>query len=793
MQSKPTNQVQKTAIKKAPVSPRTVGHDTEIRNWMLIKSKKSHLSGDLFPLQSVLIPPRLLARIQTPRLDDPQQYVPVLFQTLPKLFDNPELLSGLPYPTVPLEKALSGSGRVVVTGYSGAGKTTVLADLVARICQKDPSAASFSGSLPIFIHCRDLELSVPLHGDVLAPLAHTVAVLLKHHEEKPVFDSIYAYAREGNLILFLDGLEEVLPDFKNQVTHWIKNLLNEHPRTRIITTGVPNYIGPLSEYGFFEFCVAPWTSLQKQEFITKFNTAWSTCFKPNESSQFIPLWLRSAKLPASPLDMTLLSWSAFTGNHASSEGLEIFSAYLEYAVPHPLSFETLTTIASKQISNGFSGLSLYDLENIVSKDPVFSKEIPEALRKPLVVKEKELGKTPEPLTAKTIIAEMLEAGVLTQSITGQISITNIHLCSALYARGQAPKLPNSWLPANQSAFVDSIMVFACSEGKLNDRLTKWLDEADLPLFRNVQMISHWLTSFPEANKANLQVLFRKVVPYIQKGRFPLSHQILLIEGFLLSGDPAALSLLKNLSSSPNASHRQLAAFGLSFVSSQEAEKLLINLSLDSSPEVQKLACISLAKLWSHNAQKQLVNLVISAAPEIRQLIAELLAFNSVDGHELLKELSVLPDNPETRKAAIYGLFLVGAEWSKAQIGKINIEDSEWLVRDASAHTISVVNLDYLLIPKPRPKPASQSWLIKFAAKKRMGMQADEFPVDILMLALKEGDINTQVAAIETLSSDNTEATLHLFKDIFVKTQGPLQEAAYVALLALAKRGLNIQK
>ncbi|MRS04257.1 NACHT domain-containing protein, partial [bacterium] len=225
MESKPSSNVATPARKPASDLPKSQGHEAEIKRWMLNQSERCHLSGDMFPLQSILIKPRLLANIITPGLDDPQQYIPVLYQTLPRLFDAPELLAGMPYPTLSLEKALIGMRRILVTGHAGTGKTTTLADLVSRICQRDPSVGSLVASLPIFIHCRDLVLSLPQHGDVLSPLAHSVAILLKHHEEKPVFDSIFSAAKEGNLVLFLDGLEEVLPDYKGQVIHWIQNLL----------------------------------------------------------------------------------------------------------------------------------------------------------------------------------------------------------------------------------------------------------------------------------------------------------------------------------------------------------------------------------------------------------------------------------------------------------------------------------------------------------------------------------------------------------------------------------------
>ncbi len=792
MQPKTPDQVE-SPVRKPSNAPVNQGHESEIKQWMLKKSQRSHLSADLFPLQSILVPPKLLARIQTPGPDDAQQYMPVLWQTLPRLFEAPELLSGMPYPTISLEKALSFSGKVVISGYAGSGKTTALADLAARICLKDSSVSAFADTLPIFIHCRDLMLSVPSRGEVLYPLVPSVALLLKRHEEKPIFDSISTAVEQGKLILLIDGLEEVLPDFATQVRDWIRNLLSIHPNIKIVTTAVPNYTGILGALGFLELSLAPWSNEDKQQFLSKFSTAWSGCFKQSEGASFIPLWVKTAKLPSTPLEMTLFCWSAFTGNHFKMDGTSIFEPYLNHLTPHPLSLDTLVEIASKQIANGFTGLTQFDLENIITKDPILARENPENLRRSVIGESKNGDDLEEPLTSKRVIAELLQAGLLTQSLTGRISFTNAHLCAALYTKNPFLKLPNSWRPALQSSLIDSMMVFACAEGKLNAQIAQWLEELDIPLFRNLLLISHWLTAFPHANKSNVLLLFRKLIPLIQKDRLPLSLQIHLTEPFLLAQEQSTFTLFKDLAASPNISHRQVAAFGLSFFSTQDSERILIGLTTDASNDVQKLACVALARLWTRAAQKQLVNLVISASPEIRQIICELFAFLPADGHELLKELSVLPNNPETRKAAVYGLFLVGTDWSKALINKINIDDTEWLVRDAASHTIKISSLDYLVIPRHKPKVSDLPWLIKFAGRKRLGIHADEFPVDLLLLALKEGEPIIQVAAIETLAVDNTESTLHLFKEIMLKTQGVLQEAAYAALLLLSKRGINIQK
>jgi len=102
-----------------PSNSRYAGVQAEIRKKMLEKCQSEHLSGSLFPLNDVLISPRLLARIHPPSPDDALQYFPVLIPVFTESFDNPELLTGLPYPTITLEKALQWGSRIAVCGYAG--------------------------------------------------------------------------------------------------------------------------------------------------------------------------------------------------------------------------------------------------------------------------------------------------------------------------------------------------------------------------------------------------------------------------------------------------------------------------------------------------------------------------------------------------------------------------------------------------------------------------------------------------------------------------------------------------
>jgi hypothetical protein len=125
------------------------------------------------------------------------------------------------------------------------------------------------------------------------------------------------------------------------------------------------------------------------------------------------------------------------------------------------------------------------------------------------------------------------------------------------------------------------------------------------------------------------------------------------------------------------------------------------------------------------------------------------------------------------------------------IKKVNIEDTEWLVRDTAANMIKMASTDTLFRPRTKVPPANQPWLIKFAAARRMGVYAGEFPSDILILVVKEADLPIKKLALEVLSEDKSPSTVQFFKSLFHEERGELQEAAFKGLLRYSRLGVDL--
>jgi len=169
MQPGTPNQTNSEQPSSREVLARNFSMESELQKALALICQHDHLSSALFPLQDILIRPRLLAHIQTPAPNDSNQYSPVLFESLPDLNDSPEILSELSYPSIFLEKAIEFTPRLEISGFEGSGRTTAIDALVTRICRRDPSLGTLSDSMPIKIHTRDLVFTGSRENILLRP------------------------------------------------------------------------------------------------------------------------------------------------------------------------------------------------------------------------------------------------------------------------------------------------------------------------------------------------------------------------------------------------------------------------------------------------------------------------------------------------------------------------------------------------------------------------------------------------------------------------------------------------
>ncbi|MFD8168595.1 NACHT domain-containing protein [Streptomyces cellulosae] len=138
-----------------------------------------------------------------------------------------------------VETALSGASRVLLRGEAGSGKTTLLRWLaiVAARGAFQGELASWNGLTPIFIKLREYSgRALPNPEDMLDSVAGPITgIMPKGWVERQLDD--------GNALLLIDGVDELLDRERRAVRDWLRKLLGQYSSVRIVVTSRPAAAG----------------------------------------------------------------------------------------------------------------------------------------------------------------------------------------------------------------------------------------------------------------------------------------------------------------------------------------------------------------------------------------------------------------------------------------------------------------------------------------------------------------------------------------------------------------------
>ncbi len=331
----------------------TAGAERNWREEVYRYAQTAHLAGSLFPLDAILLPPRLLVPEPPP---DPTQPPPDedLNTIIPVIPEWPELAALYRAPTIGVEEAFAGSAPVVVLGRPGSGKTTRLAHLATRAAQSDEKLFP-DHSTPIFIHAADLELPLEPTRDVAQPLiaaalqrasALTAARLPRH---------LRLRLAEFACVILMDGFDELPQSHTTLVAEWLAQFKKQYPQHRLIAAAGLTGYGPLTDLGFAPIQIAPWGPNQHNALIYKWGALWEAAqarargkkkTAPTDIDAHLLMgWLKLGNRGRSVFELTLKIWAAFAGDARGHRPVDWLEAYLLRQSLKPVEQQVLPRIA----------------------------------------------------------------------------------------------------------------------------------------------------------------------------------------------------------------------------------------------------------------------------------------------------------------------------------------------------------------------------------------------------------------------------------------------------------------
>lgn len=725
------------------------GTEFAIRQDALKRAQRSHLSAALFSLDEIAIPPRLLAP-PSPPLEETDSRLPHIYeQIIPPLPEWPEFASRFGAPTLTPLQALRQRARIAIIGKPGSGKTVTLAFLASLLARRENDLGFANSLTPIFLHYLDIEPYLPEIKDPLEPIYKTLSRTLPLTAQPRLWSFLKSAFNDGEVVLLLDGIDEVPPEMLEAATSYLKTLLEQYPHIRLVLAAPDQYLDGLLNLGIEPLPLAAWTRDQTAEFIARWSRLWNQHLGSQiaQKTGVIPLddllvrgWIDPTPV-YSPLEWTLYLWALSAGD-LSDNIAHAVDAYVNRLCGPKIPIPSLITLARTFIESRKPALTIREIEQSVTELKTLTITAP---AEELKAEEKTPGspasKTERP--ANRVLLALLDTGLLSEYSGERLAFNHIYIMAYLAAQQLTvpPIAPHRPLWSAEDALCYHLIA-ARPEATW---LEAWVDKA-LSLSNTDFFHAFYWARLAPRNSVARSILMKRLLPILQDKSEEPEDSIEGLAACATSNDPSLSLLFRQWIKATQADFRFYGALGCGFLQDPTALKDLIALLNDPEEKVRMGACLGLAQYREPVAEEAILRALTFGDEPLRLAAAEVLANVIPGGEEHLKEALTLEDLL-TRRAVVLGIAHLDAPWVIDELERIAVEDGQWVVRNAAAQALESRRHADSRFPQTLTPPHETPWLIAFAAKMGQGISPGQ-PVDsLLQHALIQGDDEEKIKAM----------------------------------------------
>jgi len=780
------------------------------RRLTLRRAQGLHLAAQLFALDEIIQEPKVITPPAPVMPGIAARFEDTVTQTLPYLPTWPEIAAIYQPHTLTIPQALTGDTNIVIIGQPGTGKTVALAHLASLAANRSSKLGALSDFIPFHFHVADLRLPVK------DPKNFLEAVIEATSEYAPLFDvgKIPAFVQStfkgGKALLIVDGYDEITPDEQTLVSEFFKLILKAHPKTRIVTTGAPEYLDGLISLGFTPLALCVWTEAANQQFVDQWGELWSRtvaleAWAQTGPEQVDPLlinsWLGSDSLNLSPLELTLKAWGAYAGDSLGPRTLETIATHIRRLAPANTPLAALETLAMQVVTNATPVFDPRKAREWVKSFEV-AEETADGESAPSL--EEEAGdnqvenskarkdKKVEKISAANtgLLGKMTTSGLLVSYANNRMRFT--HPVFAGYLAGRAMTTYNAEETLlNQPDWSGKYLAmrYVAALGDASHLVQTLLEFSRLPMHRPLFAVARWLKDAPK-NAPWRGKMFGTLAAIMQTEGIPLSLRAQAMAAFVYSRDLNAAALFRQFATSSSFELSHIAILGIGAVQDVKALKVLEDALTAPSLAVKRAACMALAAINTNEALEIVAHALLNGDEDIRRAAAEALANDPNEGYAMLKDGLTINDIL-LRRAVAYGLGRVRDEWATDLLKKIQIEDEQWVVRNAATEVLEMKSSSEAYVPMKYPPPHETPWLIEFAAKKGVGISPGVPATDILLLALKDEDVEVRLAALQLLKQTPQDLVLKNMYELMYKDDPEVRESVYYILWELGTSGIKL--
>jgi len=793
---------------------RTSGLEDNHRRLTLRRAQGMHLAASLFSLDEILQEPRLIAppaRVEPGVIGIPED---IISQTLPYMPAWPELAAIYRAPTLGVTEAISGGANIVIVGAAGAGKTVALAHLASLAAnlqvRLEPKAAA--EAVPYLYHVADLQLPLDSSRDPVNIIINAAS------ERAPVFDLrrlpafIEGSFKNGQALLLIDGFDELDPQGQHNVVEWFKALMQAYPKVRIVTTGCVHQLSGLIGIGFNPLSLIGWGPTRMSRFIQQWGELWSRTVSSEASTQpgpeqvdpiLLNTWLRTDNHGLTPFELTLKVWGAYAGDSLGPRVMDAIATHVRRVAPTGTPVAALELLAMQVVltaqpifepRTARGWVKQYDIvEDKPFDDAQSVTETAEGKSMPLTESQKiriKKSKAGDAVPSHGLLSKMVDSGLLLSHSNNKMRFLHPVLNGYLAGQAIGDNDADTTLLAQPDWDGKTLSLrYLAARGDASAVADILLKESELPLHNQVFAVAHWLRDAPREAVWRSKV-FQSLLTILQAEGQPIGLRGQAMAAFVMSGDPGAATLFRQLLSSRSFELIPLAALGSGAIRDSKAIDALEEVMQAPSGMVRRATCLALVAIGTEKSLEGVARALLQGDEELRRAAAEALANDPAEGHSMLKEGSTLADIM-LRRAVVHGLARIDQPWAVETLQTMQVQDDQWAVRNlANQYLEQMENIDPR-VPQKLTTPSESPWLIEFAGKQGVGIPRGGPATDILLSAFKSGQTEERLAALPYLKRVANEGIIGALYNAMYGDDAEVREAAFYAIEEIGSNGLKL--
>jgi HEAT repeat protein len=644
--------------------------------------------------------------------------------------------------------------------------------------------------IPILLHAGEIDLATYDPEKPLDTITGAVSAKISLRGQSRLPEQLNKACQNGRAILLLDGLDELPPGPLQEMVSLVSDLLKTYPSLRVVAAASPYHIDGLPALGFVPVPMASWDRRLQARFIQQWSDRWSTYVRSQDQEDYIDPyllngWLLDGNAAMTPLELTLKVWSAYAGDARGPLGTDAIEAYIRRmsagvskAKPamEQLASQAIMTMRTSFTQNeAHHWVRDFDSTTQAESSSLFAVPADEA--------------QPREISTPRVLPDLLRNGLLTTRGKNMIGFIHPVIMGYMAGRGisygglidgifSQPEWPLKTLAIH----------YLASQTDLRREVQPLLTDLEDPLHLGALTAGRWLRVIPP------QADWRKVVlqhlsNLLQNEALPQGLRSRILAGLATANDPSVNALFHHLLKSPLGSVRRLAVLGLGVTRDVQSINDLIDLFGDVA-DVGQAVCMALVSIGTKPALDAVATILLQGAEELRWAAAEAFANYPEEGYPILREGSTM-DDLLVRRAVIYGLRKVDEPWAITILEEMQIEEGQWVVRNAAAQVMEeITNIDPHT-PQIPPQPEDLPWLISFASERGLGISPGKPARDMLLQVLREGEESEKLAALDYFRLHGDAGVFPAIYHLLYGSNFELREAAYNTLWHLAATGAEI--